>query len=259
MTTPRILYNDLGLAATLTASTENTAFPKENVQNEHRTKIWKSTDLTSETLDFDLGAAAAVDTIAIMNHNFNDFTSTTPTITWIGDDNSDFSSPSTSSALTVVAGIIVLYFSSDSKRYWRLSMTGGAGTETVYEVGRIMFGAKLQPSKSYNVGFGRIVNDFTTISQSVGGQLHSDFKNKFESYQLNFNHMTTTDRDSYITMIENNRTALNMILTLDTTSTATINATTFYGKLSDMPQFNNTLKTASDERYNMTFNFRESL
>lgn len=255
----RFLYDDLGQPATLTASTENTAFPKENIVNELRTKIWKSTDLTSETLDFDLGAASAVDTIAIMNHNFSDFTSVTPTITWIGDDDSGFGSPSTSEALTVVSGIIILYFSSDSKRYWRLSITGGSGTETVYEVGRVMFGARLQPTKTFDIGFERSIMDFTTMSQSIGGQLHSDFKDKFDVVRVNFSHQSKTDRDSIITMAENNRTAKNLIVTLDTASTATINDTTYYGKLVGLPAFTNSLKTANDERYNTALEIRESL
>lgn len=259
MTTPRFLYDDKGIDATLTSATEDADFPKENVQNELRTKVYKSTDLTDEWLVFDLGAAATVDAIAIMNHNFNDFTSVTPTIKFQGHTADSWGTPDIDETLTVVDGIIVNYITGGSKRYWRVSMTGGSGTETAYEIGRVMFGAKFQPIKSYDIGFSRNTNDFTTISQTVGGQLYSDFKEKFETFSLPFSSITTTQRDNTIAMAENNRTAKNLVWTLDTTDTASINATTYYGKLANMPGFTNTLKTAGDERYSTVLNLRESL
>ncbi|MCK5610684.1 hypothetical protein KAR91_52915, partial [Candidatus Pacearchaeota archaeon] len=176
MTTPRFLYDDLGIAATLTSATEDADFPKENVQNELRTKIYKSTDLTDEWLVFDLGAAATVDTIAIMNHNFNEFTSVTPTIKFQGHTADSWGTPDIDETLTVVDGIIVNYIAGGSKRYWRVSMTGGSGTETAYNIGRVMFGARMQTAKSYDIGFNQAPNDFTTTVQTIGGQLYSDFK-----------------------------------------------------------------------------------
>lgn len=259
MTTPRFLYDDLGIAATLTAATEDADFPKENAQNELRTKIYKSTDLTDEWLVFDLGAADTVDAIAIINHNFNDFTSVTPTIKFQGHTSDSWGAPDIDETLTVVDGIIVGYITGGSKRYWRVSMTGGSGSETTYNIGRIMFGARMQTAKSYDIGFQRGINDFTNTSQTVGGQLYSDFKEKFESFSLTFSMISTTDRDKLIAMAENNRTAKNLVWTLDTTDTATINATTYYGKLAGMPVFTNALKTASDERHSTTLNLRESL
>jgi hypothetical protein len=259
MSTPRFLYDDLGIPATITAATEDTDFPKENVQNELRTKVYKSTDLTDEWLVFDLGSAATVNTIAIMNHNFNDFSSVTPTIKFQGHTADSWGTPDVDETLTVVSGTIINYITGGSKRYWRVSMTGGSGTETTYNIGRVMFGAKLQPSKSYDVGFQRSINDFTVTSQTIGGQLYSDFKGNYDSFVLPFSMITTTDRDNMITMVENNRTAKNLVWTIDTTDTTSINATTYYGKFIDLPTFNNTLKTSGDERHSTVLNLRESL
>lgn len=257
MTVPRFIYNDLGLTATLTSSTEDTDFPKENVQHEHRTKIWKSTDLTSEYLTFDLGTAKTVDAVAIMNSNFNDFTTTTPTVQFQGNATNSWGAPSVDESLTINAGTIIKYIAGGSYRWWRLSMTGGVGTETVYEVGRTFFGARFTPSKSFQIDYQRALVDFTTKSRSIGGQTHMDYKDVYETIGLNFAHISTTDRDNFITMFENNRTAKNLVMTID--PIGALVGSTYYGKFMSLPSFTNTLKTSGDERYSFSLNFEESL
>jgi len=261
MSTPNFLYDDKVIGATLTGSSETTGFPVENIQHPFKTKQWKTTGLTTESVIFNLGSAISIDTIAIINHNFNQFTTTAPTITI--DSNSSNSFPNHADTLTINTTTNLVDYSltnsGGSFQYWKLSMTGGAGLDTTYDIGRIMLGAKYQPAKSYDIGIERTLIDFTEHERSIGGQLHSDIKELFNRLTMSFSYISLTDRDAIVTMFDLVRTNKDIILTTDTTSTALINSNTYYGKFASMPTFANAIKTATDERYNVQLVLDESL
>ncbi len=70
MTTPRMLYRDEFQDGTLTVSTEAVDFPKENLQNELRTKTLRSTAVTAEWWLFNFGATPPIiNAIALIGGN----------------------------------------------------------------------------------------------------------------------------------------------------------------------------------------------
>lgn len=264
----RFLYTDLArntADADITGSTEATGFPAENLKNEKITARWRTTDLTDETAAFDRTSAVSINCVAVINHNLNDFTSTTPTVTFEGDDaatfDSDGGNPQNIETLTVVSGIIVKYFSATTaRRYWRIKMTGGAGTETYYTIGRLMFGTYFQSNRTIAPrSYGRKRTDFGKTSRSIGGQTHSDFQDLFDVISLGFTELETTDRDNFDTMFDAVHTSKPILLTVDTTDTTSINDTTQYGKLTDLATWENTVRTATLNRFNASLEFAQEI
>lgn len=264
----RFLYTDLvrnTADADITGSTEASGFPVENVKNEKITARWRTTDLTDETAAFDRASAVSTNCVAIINHNLNDFTSVTPTVTFEGDDaatfDSDGGNPQTIETLTVVSGIIVKYFAATTaRRYWRIKMTGGSGTETYYTIGRLMFGTYFQPARTIGSGMysrGRV--DFGKTSRSIGGQTHSDLQSLIDVIGLGFTEMETTDRDNLDAMFDAVHTSKPILLTVDTTDTTSINDTTRYGKLTQLATWESTVRTATLNRFNASIQFSQEI
>jgi len=254
MTTPRILYIDLAKTATLTKNSEDAAFPVSNIQHEFRTKEYRTTGLTSEWVVIDLGSAQSVTMLAIMNHNFQ----SGGTYKLQGNATDSWGTPSVDITLTYNATNLFHYMTAQTYRYWRILMTNTTGT--YISLGRVMLGSYFQPAKSFDIGsYSNRIVDLATSSQSIGGQIHSDVKNYYHEIALTFSHITATDRDNWVTMFETILTHQAIVLTVDTTSTSTINATTYYGRLPDIKEILHSLKTVNGERYSFVLNFEELL
>jgi len=67
-----LLYNNLLDTATLTASSEATGFPANNLKNPFRTKCWKTAGTVPGTaqLVVDFGSAQTVDAIALTGYDW---------------------------------------------------------------------------------------------------------------------------------------------------------------------------------------------
>lgn len=112
---PTILFDNLFLDGTLSASTETTGYPKENAVSENTNKSWKPTALPAN-LKVDLGVATSVDSFAVVAHNLG-----TKGLTASLQSSSDDTTWSTVSVASPSDDTTLLgLFSSLSSRYWRL-------------------------------------------------------------------------------------------------------------------------------------------
>jgi hypothetical protein len=117
---PTILWDNLLLNKTLTASTEAVDYPKENIRTENTNKSWRPTALPA-TLSVDLTASTAVDSFAIVGHNCG--TKGNTILLQSSPDNSVWTTRATVVPTddTTILGL----FTSFSARYWRISISGG--------------------------------------------------------------------------------------------------------------------------------------
>lgn len=117
---PRVCYNNLSAAATITASSEATDFDKENVQDGLTSTFWKPTSQDSY-LEFDMGSATEIDYIGIAGHNCGTQGNTVLIDYWDGADwqNIDSVSPSDDT-------VILFLFETANYTKFRVQFTGGS-------------------------------------------------------------------------------------------------------------------------------------
>lgn len=159
------LYNNklISVQASLTASSENTAYPKTNVYNRNCAQPWRTNNASSaHTMDNDFGAATTIDTVGLANVNFT----SAATVKIQASDLSNFSVLNLDDTINV-SGMALdppyynIYHkcsSSQSRRYWRLSITDTANPDGFYEVGEWFLGQRV------TMGTGQ---DFQTAFNSV--------------------------------------------------------------------------------------------
>ena len=117
---PTILFNNLFLVGTLSASTEAVGFLKENAVSENTNKSWQPTALPA-TLTIDMITAKAVDSFAIAAHNCG--TKGNTIALQSSPDNSVWTTRCTvvPTDNTTILGL----FNSQTFRYWRILISGG--------------------------------------------------------------------------------------------------------------------------------------
>lgn len=152
--------------ATLTPSSEDTAYPVENVYDVIAANVFRCTSKTSLTLLVDLGSAVEADTIALVNHNL---TQAGVATLYAGNVNPP---------VTLVASINYRQhdawksFTLQSARYWLLTLTDSnpdylqlgqllIGRRTAMPVGRRMGGYK--PAKMRGL----------ITEETIAGVIHS--------------------------------------------------------------------------------------
>jgi hypothetical protein len=161
---PIICYNNISSDATLTASTEDTDFDVENVQNNLTWNFWRPTAQPSD-IEFDLGSSQAVSYCGIAAHNCG---TQGNTITLAYSDNGsswtdvDNTTPSDDS-------VIVFLITERSHRYWRLTFSSGS----VPTVGVVYFGTQLVVERRIYSGHSPLTLSKKTVirpQKSEGGQ-----------------------------------------------------------------------------------------
>src|SRR5688572_1286488 len=119
----RFFYDNLiDYAATvITASSQNSAFPANNVANQLREKNWRTgTSTALESVTFDLGSAKSVTSCIVLDH---DLTASDTLIKIQGHTSDSWGAPTIDETLTHSSGVISKTFAGASLRYWRFTFT----------------------------------------------------------------------------------------------------------------------------------------
>jgi hypothetical protein len=147
----RVAYTNLIDAVTtasIVASSEDTSFPVDNVQDQRLTTKWHSEDVTTATVVIDLGATAACTIFAVLSHNLvsggtvtvNGNDDIASGLTWVT------SGESSTQTFTYNANAMVKFISSLSNRYWKFTFSGQ--TQNGIQIGRLWIGTYLSISPS---------------------------------------------------------------------------------------------------------------
>ena len=141
----RILYNaasDLS-SATITSSSDGTSNTDDNAVDNRVGKVWRTDTNTTEWIKWDFGSSKAVNCVGIFNHNLT----AAATITFEGNATDSWGAPTVDESISVstnsdgeVLGRIVHFFSSQTLRYWRVTIDDPGNTKSYIQIGRIIFG-----------------------------------------------------------------------------------------------------------------------
>lgn len=161
----------------LTPSTEDENYPVENIYDQIAGNRFKTESAVLLSIEFDFLAAIAIDTFAIINHNF----SQAAVITL----KSGAASPpaDTVAVLTWREFDIWKTFASQSKRYWSITVTDSIAD--VLAVGQILFGNKINLPRARRISDGYKPSRSRTV---VGGETYAGVEHSFYLYdRLTFN------------------------------------------------------------------------
>jgi len=140
---PFILYDNVLEDGTLSVTSEESGFPKENMVDWLDWTYWKASSAVTQNIDVDKGAAGiSVDTLAVLAHNFGTGgNSLDCDITVQEDDNPSFSSPTTLGSVTITDDKpFYLALTAGTERYNRIKIEN---MEDAPFIGVIFLGAKM--------------------------------------------------------------------------------------------------------------------
>jgi len=178
----RILYNNRVDDFTLTPSTEDPNFVASELSDTRLANTWRTTAITAQTIVIDAAVAISCDSIAIAAHNFT----ASATIKIQAATADSWGAPPLDETITYRSGIMVLYFTSSSYRYWRFYFDDTTNTNSYLEVGRLFLGEYLQfdPSSIYEFPEERARDDVTQFSP--GNQMYVDKGVQYKRYKYSF-------------------------------------------------------------------------
>jgi len=165
----RFLYDNWfdDTATTITASSEEVLFPKENLQDYRHTIFWQSTGASSEWIKWDFGSAKDVKAFVLKYHNF----SAGATVKIQANSSDSWSSPPVDETLSIVSGQMQkMWDSAQSYRWWRLTMEDSGNPDGYLRVGRIFSGNWSSPSVNFDWKRPWSVITKAVSRDSTGGQ-----------------------------------------------------------------------------------------
>lgn len=134
-------YHDLVADATLSADSEQTNHPVENLADGLTFDHWKPSSTGSQNVDIDLGNARTVDYAAIAAHNLSSELSGDVVVAF-SDNGSDYTMAFTLSQASVTDNApILIHLAARTHRYWRVTFPAAS---TALRVGVLYLGALLQ-------------------------------------------------------------------------------------------------------------------
>ena len=206
----RFLSNNLVETAVLTASTENAQFPVSNIQQDFRTKVYRSTSNTDNVV-FDLGSIEPVDYVGIADNWQNGFGVSTITIEANATDS--WGSPAFSTTLTFDSkfGIGIKSITEQSYRFWRFSFTSTLG---YCEVSNLFIGKAVNiDTNGIDFGWAYKNRDMKNFKTSRYGQeFIDDVGQRKELNSIKIKVMNTTELDSFFEVFDTIRTIKPMFI-----------------------------------------------
>jgi len=212
----KFLSNNLVETATLTASTENAQYPVSNIQDDFRTKTFRSTT-NSDNVVIDLGSTEPVDYLAIVDNWKNGFGVSTITVEANATDS--WGAPSYSTTLTFDSthGIGLKSITEQSYRFWRFVVTGSLG---YCELANIFIGKAVDISTNgidYNWKYNN--KDLKKVSKTIYGQeFIDDMGQQKELTGLSMKVVDTTELDQFFSVYDDRRTVKPMFIHFDDSS-----------------------------------------
>lgn len=232
----KFFSNNLVEGAQLSSSTVDAQFPLANIQNDFRTKVFRSTT-NSDNIVFDMGAIEDVDTVAVVDNWRSGFGFATMTIEANATDS--WGAPAFSTTLTFDStfGIGIKEFTEESYRFWRIVLTSTLG---YCEISNIFIGkATTIETNGINYGYSYKNEDMVKRSSTIYGQEYIDDRgSRKELNALSFEIMTNAEMDKIFEVYDDRRTIKPFFIKLgDDTNTIISNENRLNGqyKLKAMP------------------------
>ena len=168
----RFYVNNLVDQATITASNENALFPASNLQDQRRTKVFRSTT-NSDSIVFDFQETSEINSVMVVDEPFNGFGFTTITLELNGTNT--WGSPAFTQSITVSTehGVGYAEFNTQSYRFARIVLNSTLG---YCELSKIYIGKNTQigTDRSVQYGWSYQDRDISRVTENRYGQKFSD-------------------------------------------------------------------------------------
>lgn len=162
---------------TFTASTADSEFPVENLRDPLRSKVWRTTSVSSQSVIVDLQTTEDVDSFGVFFRANQPIRLTgSPTIRIEGNPSTDFSSPLFSATVTLDDDSqVISHFetTAQSYRYWRLFIDDPGNPYGGLEISKFVVG-KAEKFDGAARGFKWGTIDPSRIQRTPFGQQYSD-------------------------------------------------------------------------------------
>lgn len=179
----RISYTNYLDAGTVSASSENVIYPVENVQNGRLAKPWRTLSATGVNCIVDLGAAVAIDTVAIMGHTLT----TSATVVIEANSSDSWGAPAWSTTLTALEGMILKFFdAAQTYRYWRYTIEDATNGSAYLDIGRLWLGDYLQIDPPSTANFSVKKERSDTVTYGRARQKYATEGVGWRSFDLDF-------------------------------------------------------------------------
>jgi len=246
----KICSDNLVEQAVITASTENALFPKENIQDYRRSKVFRSTS-NSDNLIFDLQETSEINTVFIVADKRAGFGVSTVTIEF--NATSNFTSPAYSIAVpfSTTFGIGFVEFATINYRFARIVMTSTLG---YCEMGKVFIGKSIPLTRSINFGWSIKDEELSTKSFNRYGQIFADVLFRQKVINVSMNLLDKLDLDLMNQMLDDRGETKPLYIILGC-SEMVVDNRRFSGPvyLTDVPTITNTFFN----KYAMSLSMRE--
>lgn len=183
--------------ANVTVSSENLLFPKSNLKDSRRTKIFRSNS-NSDSIVFDFQETSIVDSILLVDDHRNGFGFSIAILEMNGTN--EWSDPAFSQAITInhAQGFAFAEFPQESYRFARLVLSSTLG---YCEVSKVFIGKKIAFANGMGINLGWTYQDkeLSTIKENRYGQKFIDVITRQK--QINFS-ITSMDPDELDQVLE---------------------------------------------------------
>ena len=212
----RFITHNLGDTATaLSATSEVAALPIENVQLVPRSKVWRSTSGVAQTITGDFAASSSISGFVLGRHNLTE--DSTVVITLHDAIGGGGSIIETSGTITVSAqqayesasalefqdlrNISYFWTNPDGTKdlqtgvlSYKVVIAPGGGTNTFFDVGRIIVGDYIEPTYNISYGFGVTWDEKTKQYRTDSGSLRSDVAIPYKLLTFDLKTISEVDR-----------------------------------------------------------------
>lgn len=207
----------------LTASTASANYPVSNLQSLHRTKVWRTTSVTDQTVVIDIKTSEEIDSFVMLFHPLDGCKLTNAAVITVqGNATNNWTSPAVSVTATYDDDHeIASYFWSTSQeyRYWRVKITDPTNTTGYLEIGKIVLTKATQLSQCPDIGFGYGNDDLSTVSKTEYNQVYSDVKPNVKSLDLGMSLLTYADWETLQDIYDRVGSTVPIVISLDTDET----------------------------------------
>lgn len=221
----RILTNNLcsDSATVVTASSSSSLFPVSNLKHQFRSKRWRSTDVTSEWVKFDMLTSEPVDSVVILWPKEDGIKLSDSAVVKVQANATNvWTSPAVDETLTIdnTYSIASHYFTSDqSYRYWRVVVEDPGNPWGYLELGVVWIGKSLSIQNAQN-GFSYRLLDRSKVTTTDFGHQYVDEYPQSAQLELNYAYLDYDDVQELENAYRVNGNRLPVFVTIDESETA---------------------------------------
>jgi hypothetical protein len=271
---------------TVSYSTEDANFPGSNITDDLRTKVWRTTGITSEYIQFESSNYIEAASVCIANTNL----SGAADIIVRGDDDplNLVDSPPTAPAFEqtfkayeTIFGFgeggfgehgfggtllpeelplyvtIVRFFTNQFYKSWRIKFVDSTNSDPYLEFGKIFLGPYFEPVVGFAWKWNMVYVDPSRTDYSLGGQAYTDILTPYNICNINFNALTEWEvLYNFRRLAQEFGTHKDLFITLLPDTAKHRIFTSLYGRF---PQSELKFPNPSNGRYTGYIQFRESV